>query len=525
MRRVNMGLLLRVCALAGSVVCLASSRAISQPPPAFQESAVEFTTRVELAQALMAARGERLNEGRAVAASAADRRVAVDDVWGEGLPTSQKLALFDRFWTDVDRRFAAFQGLDGVNWPALREKYRREVEHGVSAGRFAGIMTALSVQLRESHTLAIDLSISTRTWPEPGVPLFVQGGWFQDFSGACVTAAADGSALVYRAARHHPLGVAPGDRILGYDGRPWAELYRELLDEELPMSPQWWGSSPTSFEHSFVMSAGNNWHLFTTIDVAKANGDVQHLPTARLADVAAFPFCSEQLDIPGVSMPVYGRSWVTWGIVEGTNVGYIYVWGWTGDAGVQFERAVRELTQVEATDGLIIDFRFNVGGNLFLSNAALALLFDEPTLTIGFDERSATGEHSSMVQASPPALYVIPSASQTLAHRYDKPIAVLSGPGAVSSGDQVALRMTYHPRARLFGKGTAAAFNAPTRPTYHANWYVAIAAADAYRVDAPHDYLTHDEVLVDEPVWLTSDDVARGTDSVVAAALAWIRGS
>jgi hypothetical protein len=54
---------------------------------------------------------------------------------------------------------------------------------------------------------------------------------------------------------------------------------------------------------------------------------------------------------------------------------------------------------------------------------------------------------------------------------------------------------------------------------------VAIAAADAYRVDAPHDYLTHDEVLVDEPVWLTSDDVARGTDSVVAAALAWIRGS
>ena len=84
--------------------------------------------------------------------------------------------------------------------------------------------------------------------------------------------------------------------------------------------------------------------------------------------------------------------------------------------------------------------------------------------------------------------------------------------------------MTYHPRSRSFGKGTAAAFNAPIRPTYHANWYVAIATADAYRIDAPGDYLTHDEVAVDEPVWLTAEDVAVGRDTVVEAALKWIRG-
>jgi hypothetical protein len=44
-------------------------------------------------------------------------------------------------------------------------------------------------------------------------------------------------------------------------------------------------------------------------------------------------------------------------------------------------------------------------------------------------------------------------------------------------------------------------------------------------VDAPSEYLTHDEVKVDQPVWLTSSDVAIGKDTVVAAALAWIRGS
>lgn len=522
MRRATPSVVLRLAAVAAGVVCLSSP---AGPPvelrPEFDRLAAEFSTRADLAQALAAARVDPAAEGRTVVASAGERRVAVDEAWGEGLPTPHKLALFDRFWTEVDRRFAAFQGID-VDWPALRERYRGEIERGVSAGRFAGIMSALSLQLRESHTLAIDLSISTRTWPEPGVPLLVQGGWLQDFSGTCITAAADGTALVYRAARTHPLGLRPGDRIVGYEGRLWGDLYKELLEEELPVSPQWWGSSPSAFDHSFVMSAGNNWHLFNTIDIEKASGEIQHLSTEPLGSVSAFPFCTEQLDVPGVSMPVYGRSWVSWGIVSGTNVGYVYVWGWTGDAGVQFERAVRELTEVRQTDGLILDFRFNVGGNLFLSNAALALLFDQPVATIGFDERAAAGGHTAMVEAAPASLYVIPTAANR-ATRYDKPIAVLKGPGAVSSGDQVALRMTYHPRARSFGKGTAAAFNAPTRPAYHANWYVAIATADAYRVDAPHEYLTHDEVAVDEPVWLTADDVARGRDTVVEAALAWIR--
>jgi Peptidase family S41 len=481
----------------------------------------ELAGRTDLEQTFASLRARRVEDGAVAPADPTARRTAVDGVWGEGLPTAQKLKLFDRFWTDVDRHFAAFQGIF-VNWPALRDRYRREIARGVSAGRFAGIMSALSLQLRESHTMAIDLAVSVRTWPEPGVPLFVQGGWFQDYSGACVTAADDGSALVYRVARNHPLGLEPGDRILGYDGRSWSELVRELIDEELPISPQWWGSSPSAFEHSLLMSAGNNWHLFKSMDVEKAKGELLHLSTAPLSELTTFPFCSEQLDVAGVPMPVYERSWVSWGVVEGTSVGYIYVWGWSGDAGAQFERAVRELTENRATEGLIIDFRFNIGGNMFLSNAALGLLFDEPVPTIGFDERARDGSHLTMARAASPDLYVIPSTGQSV--RYAKPIAVLTGPGAVSSGDQVALRMSYHPRARLFGKGTAAAFNAPIRPTYHSGWYVAIATADAYRIEAPHDYLTHDEVGVDEPVWLTSADVAKGKDTVVEAALAWIRG-
>jgi hypothetical protein len=41
--------------------------------------------------------------------------------------------------------------------------------------------------------------------------------------------------------------------------------------------------------------------------------------------------------------------------------------------------------------------------------------------------------------------------------------------------------------------------------------------------DFPDQFLTHVELEVDEPVWLTPDDVYRRTDSVVEAAIAWIK--
>ena len=154
-----------------------------------------------------------------------------------------------------------------------------------------------------------------------------------------------------------------------------------------------------------LMSAGNNWHLFSTIDVEKAAGGLQHLPTGPFASVAAFPFCTEQLDVPGVPMPVYGRSWVSWGVVEAPTSATSTSGDGPAMPEVQFERAVRELTEVRPTDGLIIDFRFNVGGNLFLSNAALSLLFDQPIATIGFDERAGFGGHSTMIEAAPASLY------------------------------------------------------------------------------------------------------------------------
>ena len=466
----------------------------------------------------------------------AERRVAIDAHWGEGSSTAEKLQMFDRFWEYVDRKFAAFQNLD-VDWTSLRARYRGEVASGVSRGRFAAIINQLSLALRDSHTIPLDFEVNFNTVPEPGVPLMGVGGWEVDTSGACLTAQDDGSALVYSAMSGHPLGLERGDRILGYEGRPWRDLYQELLHEELPLWPLWWGTTPSSFDHSFVMSAGLNWHLFDTMDIAKAGtGQILHVPTNLMPGAVFWGFCSEQIDIPGIPKPsFFSNDFVSAGLLPGTRIGYIYSWGWEGNAADDFAQAVHQLTQVDRVEALIIDFRFNVGGFLGAPFRGLSALSDHPTPTIGMDARRSPNDHLRMKSIFTPSEFKLDFDSESGAsHRvkssYAGPIAVLVGPGAMSAGDLSALWATYLPRVRTFGKSTSMAVGLPTQRFLGTaldlgpEWMEArVAETNSYRVGAPKEFLIHTEFPVDELVWLTSADVAAGRDTVVNAALAWLQ--
>jgi hypothetical protein len=463
------------------------------------------------------------------------RAAAVDAFWGAGPPTAEKLRIFDKFWRYADEHYAAFQGID-VDWPAVRDRYRAEVTQGVSRGRFAAIMNRLSLALRDLHSVAFDAPVNFFTTPEPGVPLFVVGGWILDTSGACLTAQPDGSALVYSSIADHPLGLEPGDRILGYDGRPWRELFEQLTREELPLWTPVWGSSPSAFDHSFVMSAGVNWHLFDTMDIAKHDsGLVVHVPTSRMPGDIFFGFCAEEMNVPGVPKPhFFAGEPVSAGIVEGTQIGYVYAWSWSGDAKERFAAAVRNLTQVERVDGLILDFRYNEGGFVDAPMDGLGELLSHPAPTIGMDARRASGGHVTMRKAFGPGSFDVdfsygPGDTKTrITDSYPGPVAVLVGPGAASAGDLSAIWADHLPRVRTFGKSTSMAVGLPTQPVLGSSldlgpdWFARVAETDSYAVGAPKDYLTHAEYPVDEPVWLRPDDVAAGRDTVVEAALRWL---
>ena len=253
--------------------------------------------------------------------SSKDWAAVIDAYWGAGEPTAEKLRLFDLFWDAVDRRFACFNGVS-VDWDALRERYRPEIEAGVSCGRFAAIMNHLSMALMESHTKVSNYTVSS-TYLRSGVPIARVGGWGEvGHFGAALTPLPDSTLLVYAVANNHPMGLVPGDIVLGYDGEPWTQLYREIIDAELPLSG-WWGSSEEAFTHTWLMGAGMNWHLFDTLDVVKyETGDTLHFATSALNRAYMSLFCTEQMDIPGVAKPLYALDEkVSYGIIEGTRIG------------------------------------------------------------------------------------------------------------------------------------------------------------------------------------------------------------
>ena len=155
----------------------------------------------------------------------------IDSTWGEGLPTADKLEIFDIFWETIDEEYAGFHNLN-VDWDSLYT-YRDTVVAGVSRGRFYGILSHLSLVLMEMHTWIVDVDIWQDTL-ELGVPLLVAGGWGEvGHFGAALTPLPDSSLLIYNVVENHPLeppkipdldavgslgwtDVEPGDTVTGF---------------------------------------------------------------------------------------------------------------------------------------------------------------------------------------------------------------------------------------------------------------------------------------------------------------------
>ncbi|MBV6420611.1 MAG: hypothetical protein DAHOPDDO_01868 [Ignavibacteriaceae bacterium] len=448
-----------------------------------------------------------------------DWETIIDTTWGPGLPSSEKLEIFDSIWTVIDHKYACFQNLD-LDWNAVRDLYRPEIESGVSRGRFAAILNYMCLKLNEAHTWFTDVEVNVATPLIPGTPLIRAGGWGGDnHFVAGLIPLPDSTLLVYSAPQNHPIGLEPGDIILGYDGYPWKFLYKELLTREFPIQYQSrCGSNDEAFTHIWLSGAGMNWHLFDTIDVKKYSGEVVHLPTSLLNVTQNYFNYTEQLPVPGVPMDT-AHYQMSWGIVEGTNVGYIYNYRWiANDISVRFYNALDSLINVYNVDGLIIDLRVNSGGYFERTNAGMNLLFENDVPDLGLARRDDPYNHYSMITSN---IYNLNPDTNT---SFNKPIAVLSGPFCISAGDFLIKRLLSHPNVKVFGKTSSTAFASSER-VQMGPYVFDYAYKNGFSAEDPDQFLTHLELQVDYEVSFTIEDVRNGDDTVVKEALEWIFNS
>jgi hypothetical protein len=448
----------------------------------------------------------------------------IDSTWGPGLPLAGKLKIFDAYATALNNKFDGFLSL-GLNWDSLRSHYRTMIDSSTSRGRFAGIMSRFAISLRDAHTWALD-TVVTLTPLSPGIPLLVLNAFAgADYFGAVLTTLPDSSALVLRTVPSHPLGLQPGDVILGYEGVRWKRLLPELLDAGLPIYSAGIGASSAQ-THAWMRSVGNNWHLFDTIDVVKhATKDTLHLSLKPLLTLPSGQMmANEQLDVPGIpsayffpfqgKMDGYGQQ-LSYGMLQGTRIGYIQIvaeWP-TLNPDSSFLYAIRALWN---TDGLIIDMRWNIGGWATF-DTAFSMMFQGDLTTLEDAYRSSPASFV-LTAAGNYRLYQIHGRYGTF---YDHKIAVLLGPTCVSMGDLTAQRLRYHPRARFFGKPPMASLGDNRFLDGYQDWWLRYSICDMFHMNQP-GYLNRKEFPIDEPVWFNADDVARGVDPVLDRAVRWI---
>ena len=451
----------------------------------------------------------------------ADWQWIIDSTWGPGESLTGKLATFD-LYQNFARSYNSTFLWNSMNWDSLVSSLRSKINDSTSRGAFARILNDLAAGMKDGHAHAYDDTVFFETLLDPGTPILVDGSGYINHFGAGLTPLADSSLLVYKVVPNHPLGLEPGDIILGYEGVPWHQIVHELLDGNIPQSI-WRAPAPSAYKRYLLESAGESWHLFDTIDVIKhSTGLTVHLPLDAMVNLTVPDYIinNEQMPIPGVPMPegiFFDHGAVTYGIIEGTNIGYIYVYNheYPGVSS-EFDAAVLALMQ---TDGLIIDIRVDWGGYYGL-NTGISRLMNFQTYTLD-DEKRCSPVNLYDLCPSPTYDLIIHNDIGTY---YDKPIAVLIGSGCVSNGDITSWQLSYVPYARMFGRSPVAAFSGmvlytqPSKPGY------SLRCPDITTVDHyfPNEQIWGKEFPNFEEVWLTPDGVANGEDDVVNRALEWM---
>jgi len=448
----------------------------------------------------------------------------MDMTWGEGVPTEEKLRLFDRFWDTVSATYPCFVNLKRLNWDSLAKSLRDEIATGVSRGRFAGIMSYLVYHLNDAHTSFLDMEIRNSNL-YLGLPAVMSHSVYM-FPG-CLTALPDSTALVYDARPDNPFGLMPGDIILGYNGKSLAYLADEIIRHKLPVYATF-GSTYAATTHNMIIATACSWNLYDTIDIKRYNGGIEHISTTKMAGCHYFNPCFEIIPPKNIKFPalydLYKGKQNVCGVIDGTHTGYIAMFSCMDKSGDSLYKHVREMVEKKKVNGLIIDIRTNLGGLFSAFDKTYCYLSDLSLVNwLSYGERSDPKDRYSTVWL--PYIAQAYNLYDDDPNKFDGPIVILTGPNAMSSGDFLPLTFKNYPRVKIFGEPTSGAFGAIKMieldgPEYY---YATMQTANFYLVsDDPVKFLSHREIPVHQNIWLSPESVAEGYDNVIGAALAWV---
>lgn len=400
------------------------------------------------------------------------------------LTSSQKadnLESFEVVWRTVRDRHPDPK-LNGLNWQAIHDSTKPEIENAQSMPEVRRILTAMLDRLQSSHYAIIPSDLYREIDSSTG------GG---DGSPGIVPVIIGDKAVVGSVEPGSPAeqaGIRPGmvlDAVNGAKLTPSLKLLDNLKNQE----------SPRIVEQSVAKKLNGPVDQRVTLDVIDDQGRPKHLEFERKAPKGALVHFG---NLPATRLYFDSRK-----LRDGA--GYIHFNEFLEPVSImpQFEAALKDFHDAP---GVMLDLRGNPGGIGIMAMGIAGFFIDKPGQKLG-DMKMRETTLSFTVFPRP--------------ERYEGPLAVLVDEGSASTSEILAGGLQDLKRARVFGTRTAGAAlpsDIVRLPNGDGFQY-----AQASYTSESGKVLEGAGVTPDVEVRQTRESLAAGRDLVVEAADEWIR--
>ncbi len=171
------------------------------------------------------------------------------------------------------------------------------------------------------------------------------------------------------------------------------------------------------------------------------------------------------------------------------------------------------MRRLAVCDGLIVDIRHNGGGMLTAAQKLASLFVNERTLGGYMSHKTGPG-HDDFSEPEP--IWIEPFE----ALRWQKPVAVLTNRRTYSAANSFTMFVKGLPRVAVVGDRTGGGAGMPFTSELPNGWSVRFSACPMYDRDGQ---CTESGVDPDLEVDITAADYARGVDTIIETARAWLR--
>lgn len=192
------------------------------------------------------------------------------------------------------------------------------------------------------------------------------------------------------------------------------------------------------------------------------------------------------------------------------NIGYIYYGSFS--SGIGEANLDQILNRMAICNGIIIDIRDNGGGLLTNVEKIGSRFLNEKTL-VGYIMYKTGKGHNSF--SDPYPRYVKPSSRL----RYQKNVVVLTNRSCYSAANDFVNTMKYAPNVTIIGDKTGGGSGLPFSSELPNGWSVRFSSSPILNAEKKHiEFGIEPDIKVD----MTDEDMARGIDTIIEAARAYL---